>query len=363
MKAELINGKASFLDRNTIKVNKNDGSVENYTAHNFIIATGSREVIPKIDGINKEGVINSTKTLNLSEIPGKLIVVGGGVIGTEFASLFNSLGSNVTIVEMLPHILPPIDRDISNMVKNKLENDGINILLSSQVTNIEPVDGQLKLLVETGGGGIEILGDKVLIAVGRIPQMDGLNLEEIGLEVNKKGIVIDNKMMTNIEGIYAVGDVTGKNMLAHVAFEQGIVAAENIMGVNSKLDYNIVPVGIYIKPEVASVGYTEERLNKEGIKYNVGVFELVNNSKSVIMNEFEGTLVKIISDIKYGEVLGVHIYGPGATELINEAALAMRLEATLDEIITTIHPHPTVGEGIKEAAMATFNKAIHASPQ
>lgn len=359
---EVVNGEASFIDKNTINVRKDDGSSINLKADNYIIATGSKPFIPQIEGIESEGVLDSTEILSLEEIPKELIIVGGGVIGTEFASLFNSLGSKVTIIEMLPYILPPIDREISEIVKMKFENEGINIYTSAQVIAIESEENKLHVIAKTEEGEVRLSGDKVLVSVGRKALMEGLNLNSIGIGTSKKGIEIDNKMQTNVKDIYAIGDVTGINMLAHVASEQGIVAAENIMGLDRKLDYDIVPACVYSKPEIASIGLTEEETKKKGIDYKSGLFALSNNSKAIIMNEFEGTLIKIISDKKYDEVLGIHIYGPRATDLISEGALALRLESTLDEIITTIHPHPTVGEGIKEAALAVNNSAIHAAP-
>lgn len=359
---EVINGEASFVDQETISVKKTDGTVKNLKANYYIIATGSEFIMPPIDGVELNGVLNSTEVLNLEEIPEELVIIGGGVIGIEFASLFNALGTKVKLVEMLPHILPPIDRQIGEIVKMKLENNGVEIYTSSQVTEIIKVDDKLQAIVKTDSGEIKLQGDKVLISVGRKPVIEGLNLEGIGINLDRKGIKVNNKMETNIGGIYAIGDVVGINMLAHVASEQGVIAAENIMGIEKAIDYKVVPSCVYTRPEIESVGLTEEEAKKQGIDYNTGVFHLANNSKTVIMNEFEGTLIKIISDKKYDEILGVHIYGPRATDLITEAALAIRLEATLDELITTIHAHPTIGEAMKEAALDVRNIAIHAAP-
>lgn len=360
---EVIEGKASFVDKSTINVEKSDGSTVELKADSYIIATGSESMIPPIPGVDLNGVLTSTEALSLEDIPKEMVIVGGGVIGTEFASLFNSLGTKVTLVEMLPNILPPIDREISEIVKMRLEEDGIDIYTSSQVMAIEEEDNRLRVFVKTENGEKELMGDKVLISVGRKAVVDGLNLENIGINIGRKGISVNDKMETNISGIYAIGDVTGVNMLAHVASEQGIVAAENIMGLNRKLDYKVIPACVYTKPEIASVGLTEEEAKNRGIDYNTGIFTLSNNSKAVIMNEFDGTLIKIISNKKYDEVLGIHIYGPRATDLIGEGAIALTLEATLDEFITTIHPHPTVSEAVKEAALAVKDIAIHAVPK
>lgn len=199
------------------------------------------------------------------------------------------------------------------------------------------------------------------MSVGRRGVTRGLNLEELGLRIDKGAIYVDERMRTNIEGIYAIGDVTGKNMLAHVASEQGIVAAENIMGLDSKMKYNAIPACVFTKPEIASVGMTEEQAKSQGIEYEVGIFPLSNNGKTLITKEIENTMIKIITNKKYDEIIGVHIYGPRASDLITEASLAIRLEATLDELFTTVHPHPTIAEAMKEAALAVKNIAIHSA--
>lgn len=262
---EVINGEASFVDKNTISVKKSDGTVENLNADNFIIATGSESIVPPIKGAELNGVLNSTEILSLEEIPEELVVIGGGVIGVEFASLFNTLGTKVKLVEMLPNILPPIDREISEIVKMKLESNDVEVYTSSQVTEIKESNGKLQTIVKTDNGEIELQGDKVLISVGRKPVLNGLNLENIGVNIDKKGIKVNEKMETNIGGIYAIGDVVGINMLAHVASEQGVIAAENIMGIKKEIDYKVVPSCVYTRPEIASVGLTEEEAKKQGL--------------------------------------------------------------------------------------------------
>lgn len=364
-KISLIEGEASFIDKNNIKVIKKDKAIEHIIADSIIIAAGSEPFIPPIKGSELDGVIDSTAALSLDKVPEKIVIIGGGVIGTEFANVFNSLGAKVTIVEMLPYILPPIDREIGNIIKAKMMNSGIKIYNNAKVIAIEkavygknPSSG-LKVLGEIDGEILEFEGDKVLIAVGRRAATKNLNLEALGVKLNRGCIEVDEKMRTNIEEIYAIGDCTGKNMLAHVASEQGIVAAENIMGLNRKMDYKTVPACVYTKPEIASVGITEEQAKERGVDYKVGKFPLLANGKTLIMGEEEGTMFKVIADKKYGEVLGVHLIGPRATDLITEGALALRLESTLEEIATTIHAHPTVGEAMKEAVLAADNIAIH----
>lgn len=357
---EIIEGKASFKDSKSIQVQKSDGSIEEIESEYFIIATGSKVFMPSIPGVDLEGVIDSSGALSLEKLPKRMIIVGGGVIGSEFAYLFNSLGVEVTMIEMLPNILPPIDRQVANSVMEELISGGVKIFTSSKVLNISENDENLIVKFQTEYEVKEISADKVLLSVGRIAVLDDLKLENTGIKTQKMGIKVDQTMKTNVPNIYAIGDVTGINMLAHVASEQGMVAAENIMGKESKMLYNAVPACLYINPEVASVGLTEEEAVKKGIKYKKGTFKFENNGKALILNEANNTFIKIISNEKYNEILGVHIYGPRATDLIHEASLAIRLEATVDELVTTIHAHPTLAESIKEAAMAVDGKAIHA---
>ncbi|EHN15983.1 dihydrolipoyl dehydrogenase [Clostridium sporogenes] len=357
-KVKVINGTATFEGKNSIKVTKDQGESENIQFDNVIISSGSIPFIPPIEGRELEGVIDSTGALSLDSIPKSMVIIGGGVIGIEFANIFNSLGCKVTVIEMLPFILPPVDREISEILKGKLKGDGIDIYNNCKVTKVEKSNENLNVSFEENNSKLNINTEKVLIAVGRRANISNLNLESIGVSTEKGCILVNDSMETNIKGIYAIGDCTGKNMLAHVASDQGIIAVENIMGKHKKMDYKTVPACVYTKPELASVGLTEEQAKQKGIDYKVGKFPLIYNGKFLIMNDTEG-LIKIIADKKYEEVLGVHILGPRATDLITEAALALRLEATLEEIITTVHAHPTIGEAMKEAALAVNKEAIH----
>ena len=357
-KVEVIEGKASFIDKNTIKIDKEDGPSMEMTASEIIVATGSEPFIPPIKGADLEDVIDSTEALSLEKIPESIVIIGGGVIGTEFATVFNSLGSKVTIVEMLPYILPPIDREIGEMTKKILSKEGVKIYTGAKVTGIEQGENGIIVSVLLGDKEIKIEGNKALVAVGRRAVVKGLNIENAGVALDRGNIVVDKSMKTNVEGIYAIGDVTGINMLAHVASEQGVVAVENIMGINTEMDYKAIPACVYTKPEIAAVGLTEEEVKEKGIPYKVGKFPLAANGKALIMNE-TGGFIKIIADEKYDEILGIHILGPRATDIIAEGALALRMECTLEEIITTIHAHPTVGEAMKEAVLAANKKAIH----
>ncbi|KEI75782.1 dihydrolipoamide dehydrogenase [Clostridium botulinum B2 128] len=357
-KVKVINGTAAFEGKSSIKVTKDQGESENIQFDNVIISSGSVPFIPPIEGRELEGVIDSTGALSLDSIPKSMVIIGGGVIGIEFANIFNSLGCKVTVIEMLPYILPPVDREISEILKEKLKKDGIDIYNNCKVTKIENNNENLNVSFEEDNDKLNIEAQKVLIAVGRRANIGNLNLESTGVSTEKGCILVNDNMETNIKGIYAIGDCTGKNMLAHVASDQGIIAVENIMGKNKKMDYKTVPACVYTKPELASVGLTEEQAKQKGVDYKVGKFPLIYNGKSLIMNDTEG-FIKIIADKKYEEILGVHILGPRATDLITEAALALRLEATLAEIITTVHAHPTIGEAMKEAALAVNKEAIH----
>lgn len=355
---ELVEGSAEFINKNKVKVLKKDGSTTILESEGIIIASGSLPFIPPIDGISLDGVIDSTASLSLRKLPKKIVIIGGGVIGVEFATIFNSLGCEVSIIEMLPYILPPIDREIADILHRNLIEEGIQIYNDAKVLSIGKTEKGLCANVLMSGKEFSVEGENILVSIGRRANISGLNLQAAGIDCEKGCIIVNDRMETNIKGIYAVGDCNGKNMLAHVASRQGEVAAENLMGIESEMDYKVIPACVFTKPELASVGLTEEQAIQKGIEYKVGRFPLTANGKSIIMNEYKG-LIKIIADKKYGEILGVHILGPRATELITEGALAISLEATVDEIVNTIHAHPTVGEALKEAALDADNKAIH----
>lgn len=357
-KVKIINGLGRFESKNIISVTSDDGKTQKVEFDNVIIASGSLPFLPPIEGKDLDGVIDSTDALSLKNIPKSMVIIGGGVIGVEFASVYSAFGCKVHIVEMLPFILPPIDREIGEMVKKNLVREGIDIYNDCKVTKIEKLNENLNVAFSKGTEKLNIEAEKVLVAVGRRPNIETLDLGKSGVKTERGCIVVNDNMETNVVGIYAIGDCTGKNMLAHVASEQGVVAAERIMGKNSKMDYKTVPACVYIRPELASVGLTEEQVKDSGIPYKVGKFPLAANGKALIMNE-TGGIIKIIADVKYDEVLGIHILGPMATDIITEGALALRLECTLEELITTIHAHPTVGEAMKEAVLAVNKQAIH----
>lgn len=355
---KVVKGKGRFESTDSIAVTKDDGLTEVMEFDRAIIATGSVPFIPPIEGRELPGVIDSTGVLELERIPESLAIIGGGVIGVEMASVYRSFGCRVAVIEALPHILPSVDREIGMMVRKRLASDGIAIHNGCRVTRIEQAGVRLRVYFSTEAGELSEEAEKVLIAVGRRAETADVGLEKAGVETGKGFVKVSDLMETNVTGIYAIGDCTGRNMLAHVASEQGMVAAERIMGKDSGMDYKTVPACVYLKPELASVGLSEEQVKEKGIPYRVGRFPLAGNAKSLIMNETDG-IVKVIADEKYGEILGVHILGPRATDLIAEAALALRLECTTEELITTIHAHPTISEAVREAALSVTKEAIH----
>ena len=357
-KIRVIKGTAEFETKNSVIVKNDDGSMENIYFDNAIIATGSKPFMPKIKGSDLTGVINSSQGLMLDKIPKTMTIIGGGVIGVEFADIYNSLGCKVTIIEMAPYILPAFDIEISETLRKSLVKKGIAIYTGSTVNIIEGGEGALKVIFNCDGKEQYALSEKVLISVGRQAFTKNLGIEKIGIVSEHNKIAVNEKMETNIENIYAIGDCTGKNMLAHVASEQGIIAVENILGLDSKMEYDCIPAGVYTSPEVACVGLTEEAAKSQGIDYKIGKFPLAANGKALIVNEIDG-MIKIIADRQYGQILGVHIIGPRATDIIAEAAIAIKIEATAEEIISTIHAHPTINEAIKEAALNLNGRAIH----
>lgn len=348
---EIFNGEANIKDKNTVEVNG-----ESLSTKNIIIATGASPVIPPIPGV-KEGfeagyILTSKEALSLEELPKELVVVGGGVIGIEFATVFASFGTNVTVIEMANNILVNIDDEVRASYLKSLKKQKINIITNAAVSKV--LDNQVYYNLD--GKELSINADKVLMSVGMRPNTKGL--EHLGLEITKSGITTNEKLQTNIPGIYAIGDVNGKMMLAHVASSEAIVAVENIIGKESKIDYNKVPAGIYGTPEIANVGLTEQQAKEKGIEYKVSKFPLAANGKSLAEGETDG-FIKIIAEAKYNEIIGVHILAPHATDLISEAVILMELEGTAYELAKGIHPHPTLSEIIMEAAHGIIDKPIH----
>ncbi|MDI3535264.1 MAG: dihydrolipoamide dehydrogenase [Thermosediminibacterales bacterium] len=356
---EVINATASFTGKNEVELTKPDGQKEKLTARKFIIASGSVPAMPPIPGIDSDGVITSDKALEITAPPKSMVIIGGGVIGVEFATIFASVGTKVTIIEMMPRLIPNIDAEVAETLKAVLKRQGIAVYLNSRVESIDDsAGGKVIEFVDEKENRSTITADKVLVSVGRRANIEGLGLEKAGIRTERGSIVVNEHMETNVPNIYAAGDVTGGILLAHVAFEEGKVAAENALGHEAAIDYKVVPSGIFTRPEIGSVGLSEEEAKQVGHKLKIGRFPFRANGKALAMNESEG-FVKIIADTKYGEILGVHIIGPHATDLIHEAALAIKLEATLEEIANTIHAHPTLAETMVEAALDADKIALH----
>jgi len=350
-------GTAKLLDKNTVELTYREGQKETLTADNIILATGSSPVMIPIPGKDLPGVISSDEALSLKEIPDSMLIIGGGVIGIELGYIYNTLGTQVTIVEMLPQILPRQDGEIQKELRKNLERQGIKIYTDAKVKEIKSEEGKLKTTFETKEGIKEIITPKVLMAAGRRSNIEAF--KDAGIDIQKTGVTVDEYLKTNIDNIYAIGDVTGKSMLAHVASHQGITAVKNILGEDKRMDYKTIPSCIYTSPEVGSVGLTEEEARekyKDEIK--VGKFPFIASGKALTLGERQG-FVKIISDAKYNEILGVHIIGPNATELIAEAALALKLECTAEELSETIHAHPTLSETVMEASFDIMGEPIH----
>ena len=353
-----ISGEGSFINKNQIKVKESDGSQTIVDFDYAIIATGSKPVVIPIPGVDLSGVITSDEALNLKEIPRSMVIIGGGVIGSEFAEVFSAVGCKFTIIEMLPNIVANMDRDIVSTLVFKFENSGVEIYTDTKVVSISRTEEGLAVNTESAGKSRTFSAEKVLLAIGRKPVTDNLKLENAGVLTNKGTVAVNKNMQTNVSNIYAIGDAIGGVMLAHAASSEGIAAVESIMGMKPNIDFNTIPYCVYTKPELAGVGLTEDQAREKGYDVKIGLFPMSINGKAMIEDEQQG-LVKYITDNATGEVLGLHISGPGATELIVEGALAVRLEATTEEITSTIHAHPTVAEALHEAAHAVHNKAIH----
>jgi dihydrolipoamide dehydrogenase len=357
-KIEVIQGTGRLTGRNSIEVDK-EGKVTDTIRTKFtILATGGRpRTIPGVT-IDGKRVITSTEAMTLPELPKSLVVIGGGAIGIEFAYFYNALGTKVTVVEMLPSILPKEDKEVTKLLESSLRKQGIEILTNAKVESVA-VANDVTLKVSTKEGMKEVKGEIALMAVGVQGNVENIGLEALGVKVDRGAIVVDNFGKTNVDGIYAIGDVSGPPWLAHAASHQGIVAAEHLAGkATHGFDRGNIPSCTYCQPQVASVGMTEDEAVAAGRKVKVGRFPFRPLGKAMATGETEGT-VKLVFDEKYGELLGAHIIGAEATELIAELVLARALESTNEEIQRTMHAHPTLSEGIMEAAGEAFGKAIN----
>ena len=353
---EHVSGVGSLSDANTVVV---DGG-RTLTTDNVIIATGARQRhIPALP-IDGQTVITSREALELRRAPSKAVIIGGGATGCEFAYMWRAYGSDVTIVELLPRLVPNGDEEVSGQLERSFRRQGIQIATDAQVQGIAVDDaGTAKVSILSQGESSVLEGDVVLVAVGVEGNTDGIGLETAGVAVERGFIPVDEMMRTNVEGIYAIGDVTGKLLLAHVASAQGVTAVEHIAGLDPQpLDYDQIPSAIYCRPQVASFGMTEAQARDAGYAIKVGKFPLAASGKALAMNESEG-MVKLVVDAEIGEVLGAHMIGAEVTELLGELGMTRLLEATTTELGWLVHPHPTISEALKEAALAAEGEAIH----
>ncbi|MCX6091116.1 MAG: dihydrolipoyl dehydrogenase, partial [Candidatus Atribacteria bacterium] len=357
--AEVVEGFASFLDATTVHVVKNDGTPEDIRAKNILLASGSKSAQIPVPGVDLAGVIDSDQALDLLAIPRKMVVIGGGYIGIEMACIFNTFGTEVEVVEMLPGILPTVDREVADLLVSILGKRGMKIQVNSRVLQITR-DGNLQVHYEVNGEARQAEGEYVLVATGRVPMTEGLNLEMTGVKMNKRAVETDEQLRTSVPTLFAAGDVNGQHLLAHVAYKEAEIAVNNILGQNSKINYRVVPNCIFCSPEISSVGMTEEEATKAGFPVKTGKFPFRASGKAMIEGETEG-FVKIIADGSTQEILGAHIIGPHASDLIGELTLAMSLECTPEEIAETIHPHPTLTETVMEAAESVFGFPLHFS--
>ena len=360
-KVKKVDGTAKFTGEKQLEVTKADGSKETMTADAIIVATGSVNAQPPIPGLKENpNCIDSTGALSLEKLPQTMVVIGGGVIGLELACAYAAFGTKITVVEAMDHMLPMLDGDLTKIGVAHMKKMGMDFHLECPVQSVEssPVGAKV-VCKDKSGKTVTFEAEKVLVAIGRKANTAGLDLAAGKIDNDKGRILVNDKMETNVPGVYAIGDcVFGHAQLAHTASAMGEVASENICGLEAHYCEKTNPTCVYMEPEAASVGLTEEQCKAQGIAYKVGKFPMSANGKALILNGGEG-LVKIIAGAEYGEILGMHIIGPRATDLIAEGALAIEGEMTLDEIVDTIHSHPTVTETMREAALNAEKRAIH----
>ena len=358
-KIEVFHGLGSFVDPHRIKVDNGSGS-EEIESKNVIIATGSKPASLPFIKLDKERIITSTEALKLKEIPNHLVVIGGGVIGLELGQVYKRLGAEVTVVEYMDRIIPTMDGSLSKELTKVLKKQKFKILTSHQVESVERKGKTITVKAKNKKGEpVEISGDYCLVSVGRKPYTDGLNLEAVGVTVNDRGQVeVNEKLQTSVPHIYAIGDVIRGAMLAHKAEEEGTMAAEIIAGQKPHIDYNLIPGVVYTWPEVASVGKTEEELKEAGVDYKTGSFPMRALGRSRASMDIDG-MIKVLADAQTDEILGVHMIGARAADMIAEAVVAMEFRAASEDVARMSHAHPTFTEAIKEACLAVDGRALH----
>lgn len=360
-KIDVYQGRGTFKDAHHLTIDKADNLIEEIEFHHAIIATGSKPSgLPGLI-VDKKRIISSTEALALNQVPDRLIVIGGGVIGLELGSVYNRLGSKVAVVEYMHRLIPTMDQTLSEELQKVLKKSGIQFHLSTRVLGAVTQGDEVVVNTETQDGKrFEFKGDYCLVAVGRRAFTEGLGLEKISIETDARGFVpVDENLRTRVENIYAIGDVIGGSMLAHKAEDEGVCVVERLAGQKPHIDYNLIPSVVYTWPEVASVGSTESQLKEEGTSYKLGQFPMRALGRARASGDIDG-LVKILTDEKTDEVLGVHIIGARAADIIMEAVVAMEFRASAEDIARISHPHPTFTEALKEAALsATENRPLH----
>jgi dihydrolipoamide dehydrogenase len=358
-KIEVLMGTGKLKSKNTVEVKGADGAAKTYTAKHIILATGGRS--RELPNIKQDGVkvIGYRQAMNLPKQPKSMIVVGSGAIGIEFAYFYNSLGTKVTVVEYLDNIVPLEDEEVSKTLARILKKQGIDIMTGSNVESVDSTGDLCKVKVKTATGVVDLEAEIVLSAVGISTNLEGIGLEENGVKTDRGKIVVDDYYRTNVEGVYAIGDIVKGQALAHVASAEGIICVEKIAGHNPEpLNYNNIPGCTYCSPEIASVGYTEKAAKEAGYEIKVGKFPYSASGKAAAAGAKDG-FVKVIFDAKYGEFLGAHMIGYNVTEMIAEVVTARKLETTGHEIIKSVHPHPTMSEAVMEAAAEAYGECIH----
>ena len=353
-------GEAKFKAKDTLSVTDKDGKVTELKAKNMIVATGASAAVPGAWKVDGEKVVTYWEAILQDKLPKSVVVIGSGAIGVEFSTVWNSYGVDVTVVEMLPRLVPLEDGEISKELEKEFKKRGIKSLTGHKVESVEATKTGVKVKVSAEGKETVLEADQALVAIGFRPNSKGLGLEEVGVKISERGFVeVDEKMQTNVPGIWAIGDVTGKLMLAHVGSAMGIVCAENIAGAETTtLDYEMMPRATYCHPQIASFGLTEAQAKERGFNIKVGRFPFQANGKALGLGDYAG-FAKIVVDEKYGEILGAHMIGPEVTELLPELTLAHLMELTPHEIARNVHAHPTLSEVLMEAAHGAEGSPIH----
>ncbi|WP_316173392.1 MULTISPECIES: dihydrolipoyl dehydrogenase [unclassified Bradyrhizobium] len=360
-KIDVLVGRGKILGTGKLQVTGNDGAVQTVETKNIVIATGSDIARLKGIEIDEKRIVSSTGALSLDKVPSTLLVVGAGVIGLELGSVWRRLGAKVTVVEFLDRILPGMDGEIAKQFQRILEKQGFAFKLGAKVTGVDTSGTTLSAMIEPAAGGAaeKIEADVVLVAIGRVPYTEGLGLQEAGVALDNRGRVqIDHHFATSVPGVYAIGDVVAGPMLAHKAEDEGVAVAEILAGQAGHVNYDVIPGVVYTTPEVASVGKTEDELKQAGVAYTVGKFPFTANGRSKVNQTTDG-FVKILADAKTDRVLGAHIIGREAGEIIHEAAVLMEFGGSAEDLARTCHAHPTRSEAVKEAALAVGKRAIH----